>query len=527
MQKRVLKGSNRKPVAGAKLIGKADENRRIEVTVVLKPAAQLKPAEVARQAKLAPQAREVLSREDFAARFGASKAAVAAVERYAAEHGLEVVAQDLAARRLRVAGTIAAMERAFGVTLNDYAVGQTHYRGREGELKLPAEIVKYVDAVIGLDDRPMARPHFRKRLPRQPKVWKQPSHEVARLYDFPEADGAGQTVAIIELGGAFGDADLDTYFKRIKRHRPKVTGVYLHGSRLAYNADPGNDEEVMLDVEVIGAIVPHAHIVVYFAPNTDDGFYDAISQAVHDPVNKPSVVSISWGSKESDYTEQTRRIFDDLGVAAAALGVTILCSSGDNGVSDQGVHDRDFTHRRKVEFPSSSPHFITCGGTSISTDGKQIVSEVVWNDADGASGGGVSKYAPVPSWQRGLSAVRGKKLTGRGVPDVAGNADPQTGYDIFVHRRHLVYGGTSAVAPLWAGLIARINQILGAPVGLFTPVLYGTRPRGAGLRPIVTGHNGFHGISGYQAGPGWNACTGLGSPNGKAVLALLDMLPRA
>ena len=269
----------------------------------------------------------------------------------------------------------------------------------------------------------------------------------------------------------------------------------------------------MLDIEVIGAIAPQANIAVYFAPNTDAGFLDAVTTAIHDTTNKPSVLSISWGSAESTWTDQSMTAMDDAFQAAATLGVTICVASGDNGSSD-GVTDGG----DHVDFPASSPYALACGGTSLKGSKTSITSEVVWNDGSegGAGGGGVSAFFALPTWQSDLQTTDADgattSLTMRGVPDVSGDADPETGYDVRIDGTDTVIGGTSAVAPLWSGLLARVNQLAGKSVGYLQPVLY-QNPQA--LRDITQGNNGD-----FYASAGWDACTGLGSPNGEAVAAL-------
>jgi kumamolisin len=267
----------------------------------------------------------------------------------------------------------------------------------------------------------------------------------------------------------------------------------------------------MLDIEVVGSIAPAANIVVYFTPNTDAGFLDAVTTAIHDTTNKPSVISISWGGPESTWTAQAMTAMDDAFQAAATMDITVCVASGDSGSAD-GLSDGS----DHVDFPASSPYALGCGGTSLQANKKAITSEVVWNDGanGGASGGGISSFFPRPSWQSGIAAKHsnGKSiaLTKRGVPDVAGDADPDTGYDVRIDGTNTVIGGTSAVAPLWAGLIARINQTTGTPTGYLNPQLY-KNPQA--LRDITQGSNGD-----LKASKGWDACTGLGSPNGQALV---------
>ncbi|HEY0341306.1 MAG TPA: S53 family peptidase, partial [Steroidobacteraceae bacterium] len=328
---------------------------------------------------------------------------------------------------------------------------------------------------------------------------------------YPEATGQGECVGIIELGGGFTQSDLQTYFAKLEVPDPTVVAVPVDGGKNAPTGDAnGPDGEVMLDIEVIGALAPAAKIAVYFAPNTDAGFLDAITTAIHDTTHKPSVISISWGSAESTWTEQSMTAMDDAFQAAATLGVTVCVASGDNGSSDGATDDEDH-----VDFPASSPYALACGGTSLKASKSAITSEVVWNDGTqgGAGGGGVSSFFPAPSWQAGLQATATDgtttRLTNRGVPDIAGDADPDTGYDVRIDGTDTVIGGTSAVAPLWSGLLARINQLAGQPVGLVHPLLY-QNPQA--LRDITQGNNGD-----FAASKGWDACTGLGSPNGQSV----------
>jgi kumamolisin len=341
--------------------------------------------------------------------------------------------------------------------------------------------------------------------------------EVARLYDFPvEATGAGQCIALVELGGGYRKADLDEYFQGLGIASPAIVSVSVDGGMNQPEGDSsGPDGEVVLDVEVAGAVAPGARITVYFAPNTDRGFLDAVSTAIHDDVRRPSTVSISWGGPESTWTGQSMSALDAVLQDAAALGVTVLCASGDAGSGD-GATD-GLAH---CDFPASSPHVVACGGTRLTAGRDGIDSEVAWNDAGGgATGGGVSDTFDAPSWQASASVPPSANpggRRGRGVPDVCGDADPQTGYRVLVDGQATVVGGTSAVAPLWAGLVALINERLGRPVGFLNPRLYGSVLDGGGFRDITEGGNGA-----YSAGPGWDPCTGLGSPRGAAILAAL------
>jgi kumamolisin len=410
------------------------------------------------------------------------------------------------------------MTAAFQTELARYESPQGAYRGRTGPVHVPAELADVVAAVLGLDNRPQAVPHFRPlstagdaAQPGTARVSFTPD-TVAKLYDFPQGlDGSGEKIALIELGGGYKGADLKTYFTRLGITQPKVTAVSVDGAKNRPTGDPhGPDAEVALDIEIAGAIAPGAQILVYFAPNSDRGFLDAITAAVHDR-RAPSVISISWGAPEAQWTQQALTQFDQACQTAALLGVTICCASGDSGSTD-GLNDG----RAHVDFPASSPHVLACGGTHLEARSGSISAEVVWNAGGGATGGGISDAFPRPSWQSSAklpAPANPGGRQGRGVPDVAGDADPATGYQIRVDGQDAVFGGTSAVAPLWAALIARINQQLENPVGFLNPIVYGAAGQKA-LRDITEGTNGA-----YGAAKGWDACTGFGSPDGAKILA--------
>jgi kumamolisin len=518
MAKIPLKGSGRPPLPGSTLLGPADPSERVQVSVFLRGRDDPGLRErVSRLAAGDPSCRQ-LGHEDFTRLFGADPADMAAVKTFAANNGLSVVEAHADRCTVVLAGTVAQLEVAFGVKLQQFAHPSGNFRGCLGSIELPIELSGIVRAVLGLDNRPQAQPHFRMRGP-QAATSVSPHAtpgafspvQLATLYDFPTATGQGQCVAILELGGGFTQTDLRTYFGNLGVGTPTVTAVSVDGGENAPDGDAnGPDGEVMLDIEVVGAVAPEATIAVYFAPNTDAGFLDAVTTAVHDTTNKPSVLSISWGSAEANWTQQAMMAMDDAFQAAAALGVTICVASGDNGSSDGVTDGADH-----VDFPASSPFALACGGTSLRASNNNITSEVVWNDGanGGAGGGGVSAFFPVPSWQTGVRATSSsgatKVLKNRGVPDVAGDADPQTGYEVRIDGTDTIIGGTSAVAPLWAGLLARINQLAGKSVGLIQPQLY-KNPHA--LRDITQGNNGD-----FSASPGWDACTGLGSPDGRKV----------
>lgn len=431
---------------------------------------------------------------------------IAAVQAFAAEHGLGTVATHPPARAITLAGTVAQMNDAFHVDLGEYIHADRSYRGREGDVHVPFDIAGRVVAVLGLDERAAAFTPARIS-PRASNSFS--PQQVAAHYNFPtNADGTGQTVAVIELGGGYRTSDLQAYFSGMGLRVPAVSAVSVGG---ATNSPGGSnaDVEVALDVEVIGAVAQGAAQAVYFGPNTDAGFYQAIATAVHDQVRKPSVISISWGGPESSWTAQALDSYDALFADAGALGITVLAAAGDNGSTDG-------TTTNTVDFPASSPHVIACGGTTLTSSG-----EWSWDESSrgqGATGGGVSQHFGLPSYQANVRVPANPKgLPGRGVPDVAGNADPITGYQIYVGGQSGIVGGTSAVAPLWAGLLAIANQLNNSRAGSIHAALYANP---TAFTDITLGNNG-----GYQAGPGWDPVTGLGVPIGSRIVQAVAPAP--
>lgn len=455
-------------------------------------------------------------RADFDAQWGADPADADKLRGFARQHGLTETGCELHRRVMHLRGTPQQLQQAFGVQLGSYQVGDGGpiRMGCHGKPTLPSDVSPAVVAVLGLDQRPVARPHFRRLAAAAASTSYTPL-QVGELYDFPaDADGTGQTVAIIELGGGYTTSDFTQYMQALGIDKvPKVDVVSVAGG----GSQPGGDAdgEVMLDVEVIGALAQGAAIAIYFAPNTDQGFYEAISQAAHDSARNPSVISISWGGPEDSWASTTLQAMESALQDASTLGVTVTAASGDSGSTD-GETDG----QQHVDYPASSAYVLACGGTTLSGAGT-ISSETVWNELasdEGATGGGVSTAFGLPTWQASAQVPAGPNgASGRGVPDVAGNADPQTGYQVRVDGQDQVIGGTSAVAPLWAALIARFNQQLGQNLGDVHEAIYGIGEQG--FRDITQGDNGA-----YQAASGWDACTGWGSPKGQPLLAALSSL---
>jgi kumamolisin len=520
-----LAGSERAPLAGAREIGPANPNEKVDVTIRLRSRAGKKPI-VNAEAFTKPIAkRTILSRKEFEQQHGADPDSIARVEAFAREHKLTVKEKSAGRRTVILSGTVAAMNSAFGVELKQFEHPSGQYRGRTGPVHIPAELQDVIEGVFGLDNRPQAKPHFRRRHARagaraQAVSLSYTPTQVAALYDYPTGvDGTGECIALIELGGGYNPTDLSNYWNQLNLTKtPNVSAVSVGNGSNNPTGDPnGPDGEVMLDIEVSGAIAPGANIVVYFADNTDAGFLNAITTAVHDSTNNPSVVSISWGGPESSWTGQVMTSMDEAFQAAAAMGVTVCVAAGDDGSTD-GVTD-GLNH---VDFPASSPNVLACGGTTLVASGNTITSETTWNELannEGATGGGISDVFPLPSWQANAGvppSANSNHNVGRGVPDVSGDADPTTGYVTLVDGQSGVIGGTSAVAPLWAGLIALINESVGKPAGLVNPLLYQSASTAGDFNDVTSGNNGA-----YSAGPGWDPCTGLGSPIGAQIAAAL------
>ncbi len=516
-----LAGSERAPMEGAREIGPANPNETVDVTIRLRSRAGKKPMVSANEFTKPVEERTVLSRQEFEQQHGADPDSVARVETFAREHKLAVKEKNAGRRTVVISGTVAAMNEAFGVELKQYEHPNGHYRGRTGAVQLPPELQDVVEGVFGLDNRPQAKPHFRRRQGRggaraaAVSVSYTPV-QLAKLYAYPTGvDGSGECIALIELDGGYKTADLSAYWSQLKLTKtPGVSDVSVGKGSNQPTGDPnGPDGEVMLDIEVAGAIAPGAKIIVYFAENTDAGFLNAITTAAHDSTNNPSIISISWGGPESAWTQQAMTSMDEAFQSAAAMGVTICVAAGDDGSTD-GVSDGS----NHVDFPASSPNVLGCGGTKLEASGNSISSETVWNELannEGATGGGFSNVFPLPSWQT-APGVPGS-ASGRGVPDVAGDADPSTGYVTRVDGKPDVIGGTSAVAPLWAGLVALINESVGKPVGFINPLLYQAAGTPGDFNDVTSGDNGA-----FSAGPGWDACTGLGSPIGNKVAGIFS-----
>src|SRR5579863_6225344 len=376
-----IPGSERAAVAGATVIGAPDPKERIEVTVVLRRRPSSEPfAPAEKMGSRLPGERQYIKREEFAGRHGAHPDDVAKITKFAAEHNLKVEEVSLARRSVRLSGTAKDLSAAFGTKLVHYQHAEGAFRSRTGPLTVTSGLEKIIEGVFGLTNRPVAKPHYRRRDSAaggiRPHAQATPFTpiQVAGLYDFPTAvDGTGECIGIIELdtpsdpnqpaanvAAGFSTDDLTAYFAQLGIAAPSVTVVSVDGGQNLPGVNTDADGEVTLDIEVAGAVAPGARIAVYFAPNTDQGFLDAVNAALHDTVRRPSVISISWGGPESSWTAQSLKSYDSALQSAAAVGVTVCVAAGDNGSTDGASDGLDH-----VDFPASSPYALACGGTTL------------------------------------------------------------------------------------------------------------------------------------------------------------------
>jgi kumamolisin len=530
-----LPGSERVPLPGARAIGAADGDAWVEVTLKLRRAQPL-PALSGRPA-------QPITREELAQRFGSSESDMKAVTDAFQALGLQVVAQDAGKRTVRLGGPARSLEQAFQVRLVNYAHASGDYRGRVGALHLPSTIAPVVEAVFGLGNRRAAhrRPSKRATLGDEShttaphhRSWFFPA-ELASAYDFPPGDGAGQCIGLLEFGGGYFADDLEQFRQAAKLDAvPKVVPISVH--HMPTNTNDEDAGEVMLDIEVIAGTCPQATVPVYFSQFTEQGWIEALDAALHDKVHRPTVLSISWGYAEdtSTWTKQALTQVNEALHEAALLGVTVCVAAGDDGSSD-GIEDG----HAHVDFPASSPYVLAVGGTALRLGTHR--TERAWKDGTGvrstgggSTGGGISTRLARPIWQSGLdiAPVNPGQLAGRIVPDVAAVASGHTGYYAVAQGQPGIIGGTSAAAPLWAALVARINATLpaGKRVGYLTPVLYGSGPGSSGplgaqvCNDARNGDNITAVVGGFRSQTGFDAVTGWGSPKGAELLAAMKRI---
>jgi kumamolisin len=531
-----LIGSERKPLPGAVSTGRTNAHTVLNVTLKLRRKNPLP--------EIAGRPEKPLTRQQLADQYGTAPADIDNVVKAFAPFGLKVTEKNSATRTVKLSGTVAAMEQAFQVKLFNYKHESGDYRGRVGRVSVPSSVKEIVQGVFGLDNRRVVR----RRRPQQaashkpltsvPSAWYTPS-ELAAHYNFPSGDGSGQTVGLLEFGGGYFPSDL-TEFCKLANIATPPTVVALSTDGTATNVKDGAEGEVMLDIEVVAGVCPKAKIAVYFAQFTEQGWITAVDAAVHDQTNDPGVLSASWGEAEDTdiWTAAAMAQINETLQEAAQIGVTVCIAAGDDGSSD-AVADG----HAHVDFPSASPYVLSVGGTTIPSKDASS-QDIVWREGDGlradnggSTGGGVSTVFPRPAWQSGIQIqpLDPGAIVGRCIPDLAANADWNASpYLLCVDGKAQPNGGTSAATPLVAGLLTLINasRATAQRVGYLTPVLYQKIPSAngtvgaAGCTDVQSGDNNTASIGGFSAGPGYDAVSGWGAPNGRNLLqALSSVLP--
>jgi kumamolisin len=442
------------------------------------------------------------------------------VRRFARRFGMTVKGVDFLGRTVTIRAKAAAAERAFSTRLiwvdDD---GERRYCPSRVPSQ-PPQLKPIAHAVLGLDTRKPRLSRLRENVAAGDGSGLLPS-EIARLYGLTTANGsAGQCIAIIEPAGGYNAEDLRKACEAMAIPVPTMIDVDVGTGRNRPGTNARADMEVALDIQVVAGVAPGASIAVYFTELSEAGLVAGVSRAVHG-AERPSVIIITWGEPETFWPDESRLGLDPVLQDAVRLGITVVATAGDDLARERMSGDKVY-----VNYPASSPYVLGCGGTRITLDPARnaIVDEVVWNDAGvRGTGGGISEEYVVPAFQTGahLPNSLNDQKPGRGVPDVAAAAAPVNGYRVFVNGAEIVASGTSAVAPLWGAFIALLNAERGQTLGFVNDRLY-QMPKL--LKPIVSGNNidAESGL-GYTAGPGpgWNACTGLGSPDGAAIIAAL------
>ncbi len=476
------------------------------------------------------------SRSAFARAHGADPRDLQTVERFAKANDLRVVHSYRARRCVVLQGSAKAVNAAFSVRLHRYRFQGGTYRSHDGPSSVPTALAGIVEAIVGLTDRQVPATHFAARRGTAgadpPDTQPLTPQQVAQLYEFPQGDGADQTIGLYEMQTGEGPAG---YSIEDIRHSIEAFGGGLKVPTVVDVAVDGvgnsgrSDGETGLDITVAGAVAQAAKIAVYFTGGSVQAIIHALQKMIHPDAGDPSptIISISygWGPDDGSSAGFSAAEYAQIGKLlqdAATLSITVLVSSGDTGAF---VSDRT---RAQTSYPATEPWVLACGGTTVGDIRGQSFDEYVWNDRSvgpghgpGATGGGISDRFPVPSYQSSTALPKNRATgrAGRGIPDVAANASENSGYIQYINGQRGPVGGTSAVAPLYAGLLARINANLGRSVGFINPALY--RIAGGAVRDVSgragPQNNSFGRVVGYPVAVGWDACTGLGSIKGAAL----------
>ena len=486
--------------------------------------------------------RRFLSPAQFGARFGLPDAAVAQVVSWLNAGGLSAQ-QTPQKTSIAVSGTAAQVNSLLGVTLIDRQnANGVRYHVPLGTPTVPAALNDDVALVVGLDTEPVQQSAwggiYASGVPDPgitPSVIAS-AYEISPLHDAGYL-GDGMTIAIVSFD-TFTPSDIDTFDRQMGiSGAPAVKKVTLAGGPDKPGAGAG---EVSLDLEVTRGIAPHAQIITYEGANTADGLVPIVSRIVAD--GKAKIISNSWGECETRDSREAMAAEERELAAAVAAGITVFASSGDDAAYDcrsekisKDPFDRDVSP--SVDWPAASANVVAVGGTylTVHEDGAYL-DEAGWEEplSGLGSGGGLSKFQPQPSWQQGAGVDNAQSTGMRQVPDVAGPADPSSGFFIIytdpdqglVNGR---VGGTSAAAPFWASSMLLTEQLAAAQgisnLGPLGPTLYqvaATAPPGTLFHDVIKGGNLL-----YDATPGWDYATGLGSPRvAPLAAAIVNFLKR-
>jgi len=534
----VLVGSSIPQPEPSAVISSIDTNRLIEINVILvRPIYQGLTLQDYADAVIAGT-KPVLDHAQFESAFGISQSDLDAVAEFAVAYGLSEKWRSASAGYIKLQGTVNCANSAFGITLETVNTGSRTYRSYQGEISVHSDIAHKILHVMGLDTYMTIVKHSRRY---DPSISSQITAatvnlsptQVAGAYKFPSGSGSGCHVGIVEVDGGYTQSDVNNSFALFGVTPPTIVDISVNGGA-NYGATGSASSETMLDIVCCGGVAPAATLYMYFGPTyatLADGLtaiYDTVNAAVSDTINDPSVVSVSYGFGQSYWDAITGLVaaFEATFQAGIVKGISICVASGDDGA--QGRSDA----APSVGYPGGSPYCICTGGTSLQISGTTIISETVWNQGNGGTGGGITTFA-LPSYQTGLGLTATpytigpgtpQALTYRGAPDLAANSDPATGYRFYVNGRLYQYGGTSAAAPLIAGLIAIINANLSTRIGFLNSKIY---TNGSAFTDITVGDNCCIGLqdTGWAATAGWDACTGMGSPIGTSIQALYQTAP--
>jgi kumamolisin len=461
-----------------------------------------------------------LTSAQFNQRFGPTATERTQVSKAMGARGLHVEDGGAVGPLLMARGTAAAIEALFTVQLGWYRLpGGREYYGPEGAPRIPAALSNEVIGVLGLDSRSQiqTRPEIARRAEDGPAAGGLEPADMAQVYDFASLHarglvGTNLTVALPEID-SFSTTDIADYDHTFGIDAPAVQVVSVG------EGATGHNPEATLDIEIVQAVAPKTHIIAYEGGQDLSQLAQIFTRMVTD--HRAQIISISLGACERDVTGADGRSFvsaiDTTFRQAALTGISVLAASGDSGA--YGCQD---TSSLSVGLPASDPYVTAVGGTTLYVDsGGGYGHEAGWEGPlEGAgSGGGLSLFFARPAWQIGTGVGSGM----RQLPDVAADADPLTGYMIYVSGSWQVIGGTSAATPLWAGLVALADQAAAGErkpaLGFLNPALYSLGSSAASPSPfhdVTIGGNLF-----YSAGPGWDYATGWGSPDAALLIPAL------